>query len=109
MYAFFHALACPDGWLMADGLNGTLDLRGEFIRGWDAGRGVDSGRPLGAWQADELKRHAHQANTGRLAGNGFASGGNLLPRELNLMSATSETGGDETRPRNVALLACAKQ
>ena len=27
------------------------DLRGEFIRGWDAGRGVDAGRTLGSWQA----------------------------------------------------------
>lgn len=27
------------------------DLRGEFIRGWDHGRGVDSGRSLGSFQA----------------------------------------------------------
>jgi hypothetical protein len=27
------------------------DLRGEFIRGWDAGRGVDTGRVLGSSQA----------------------------------------------------------
>ena len=27
------------------------DLRGEFIRGWDAGRGVDAGRRLLSWQA----------------------------------------------------------
>ncbi len=26
------------------------DLRGEFIRGFDAGRGVDNGRTLGSWQ-----------------------------------------------------------
>lgn len=26
------------------------DLRGEFIRGWDAGRGVDAGRVLGSYQ-----------------------------------------------------------
>jgi hypothetical protein len=28
------------------------DTRGEFIRGWDHGRGVDSGRELGRFQAD---------------------------------------------------------
>lgn len=26
------------------------DLRGEFIRGWDNTRGIDSGRAIGAWQ-----------------------------------------------------------
>ncbi|WP_249967478.1 phage tail protein [Escherichia coli] len=26
------------------------DLRGEFIRGWDDGRGVDAGRALLNWQ-----------------------------------------------------------
>lgn len=26
------------------------DFRGEFIRGWDAGRGVDAGRELGSYQ-----------------------------------------------------------
>ncbi|WP_231679148.1 phage tail protein, partial [Ralstonia pseudosolanacearum] len=27
------------------------DLRGEFLRGWDDGRGVDSGRGIGTWQS----------------------------------------------------------
>ena len=31
------------------------DLRGEFIRGWDNGRGVDSGRSLGNWQKGSLQ------------------------------------------------------
>lgn len=36
--------------------NGHLpDLRGEFIRGWDANRGVDSGRALLSWQNDDDK------------------------------------------------------
>lgn len=30
------------------------DLRGEFIRGWDNGRGVDAGRLLGSWQQGSL-------------------------------------------------------
>ncbi len=29
------------------------DLRGEFIRGWDDGRGVDRGRGILSWQANE--------------------------------------------------------
>lgn len=32
------------------------DLRGEFIRGWDANRGVDSGRALLSWQNDAKKQ-----------------------------------------------------
>ncbi|MDU7840342.1 MAG: phage tail protein [Pantoea sp.] len=36
------------------------DLRGEFIRGWDDGRGVDSGRSIFSFQADELRSHNHR-------------------------------------------------
>ena len=32
------------------------DMRGEFIRGWDNGRGVDAGRGLLSWQNDDDKR-----------------------------------------------------
>lgn len=32
------------------------DLRGEFIRGWDANRGIDSGRALLSWQNDAKKQ-----------------------------------------------------
>lgn len=35
------------------------DLRGEFIRGWDHGRGVDDGRTLGSAQGDQNKAHTH--------------------------------------------------
>ncbi|WP_289993973.1 phage tail protein [Photorhabdus laumondii] len=40
------AEAYPDGRLP--------DLRGEFIRGWDDGRGVDSGRKLLSWQESTI-------------------------------------------------------
>ena len=80
-------------------------LNGEFIRGWDDGAGVDPGRVLGSWQADELKSHAHTGgayNTGQAA--------NLGPNLSNYMnpSNTGSAGGSETRPRNVALLAVIK-
>lgn len=32
------------------------DLRGEFIRGWDANRGIDPGRALLSWQVDDDKK-----------------------------------------------------
>jgi hypothetical protein len=80
------------------------DLRAEFIRGLDDGRGVDSGRLLGSGQADDFKAHAHTISvSGGAAGGGggeFAQGSSTLP--------TSTIGGTETRPRNIALLACIK-
>lgn len=36
------------------------DLRGEFIRGWDNGRGVDVGRGMLSVQSDEIKSHNHK-------------------------------------------------
>jgi microcystin-dependent protein len=44
------------------------DLRGEFIRGWDAARGVDSGRVFGSTQAEDNKAHDH-STTVNLAGS----------------------------------------
>ena len=35
------------------------DLRGEFIRGFDNGRGVDSGRSIASFQAGENAQHTH--------------------------------------------------
>ena len=35
------------------------NLLGEFIRGWDMGRGVDLGRNLGSEQAGDLGNHSH--------------------------------------------------
>lgn len=35
------------------------DLRGDFQRGWDDGRGVDAGRIFGSFQIDDNKVHSH--------------------------------------------------
>lgn len=35
------------------------DLRGEHIRGWDDGRGIDPGRGLGSFQEGQLLAHNH--------------------------------------------------
>lgn len=92
--------------------NGTTtfnlpDLRGEFLRGWDDGRGVDAGRVFGSAQADEFRAHTHDlayttSNNTVLTnpGSGASSGSGT--------KATSSTGGAETRPRNIALLPCIK-
>lgn len=82
------------------------DLRGEFVRGWDDGRGVDSARVFGSSQADEIKTHSHV-----LFGTNTSAGG-AGSREPGPVSGTNTstqaTGGTETRPRNIALLFCIK-
>lgn len=132
LVAWFGANAAPTGWLKCNGAAisrttyaalftaiGTTfgagdgsttfnvpDLRGEFIRGWDDSRGVDSGRVFGSAQADDFKAHTHQVkyDPARLNGGG---GGPAVDWGSSL-STTTSTGGAETRPRNIALLACIK-
>jgi hypothetical protein len=84
------------------------DLRSEFIRGWDNGRGIDSGRIFGSKQADEFKSHSHQYQLKEnRTGSGFDAWNGMSDVGMFLNNTTS-TGGTETRPRNVALLPCIK-
>ena len=39
------------------------DLRGEFVRGWDDARGIDSGRTFGSWQDGQNVSHTHTGTT----------------------------------------------
>ena len=39
------------------------DLRGEFIRGWDDGKGTDNGRTIKSTQTDQNKAHGHNGAT----------------------------------------------
>lgn len=39
------------------------DLRGEFLRGWDDGRGVDTSRGFGSTQAQAFLSHTHTGGT----------------------------------------------
>lgn len=97
------------------------DLRGEFVRGWDDGRGVDSGRVFGSAQAGDIAGHNHLAgvsfqntsvavyasSTSGLPGSATRSLAETAGAGAN-QATTSTTGGTETRPRNIALLACIK-
>lgn len=40
------------------------DLRGVFGRGWDDGRGLDSGRLIGSYQDSDNRAHGHGVNDG---------------------------------------------
>lgn len=131
--AFGNLAGCPTGWLPANGaINlsrttyaalyavyattygtydsstfGVPDLRGEFIRGMDLGRGVDSGRALGSAQAQDIQSHAHSASSGLV--HNTTPGGSFDIYSLNSSTGTTgNTGGTETRPRNVAFPYCIK-
>jgi phage-related tail fiber protein len=127
--------AAPSGWLKCNGAtfdkakypllavaypSGKLpDLRGEFIRGWDDGRSVDSGRTLLEGQADSFRSHIHKITAwdawdasvmtpndreGDLllsTDNAISSGGSINGK-YNDKYGTVSNGGDETRPRNIA-------
>lgn len=93
------------------------DLRGEFVRGWDAGRGVDAGRAFGSAQSHQFQDHVHDFSPddnvwfpGYIIGGSsdFASGagGNTLGyNKINTdyVKTGSVNVGAETRPRNIAM------
>lgn len=167
---FFAMTAAPNGWLKADGsavsrtdyatlfnaigttfgagdgsTNFNLpDLRGEFVRGFDDGRGLDAERTLGSIQTGGIPDHVHEGIYSGEEGSGYMYYGGYLPVEnggkaveggcgafpgpnKTYSPSTSinpvETDGiwsnsirtrqtqnciAETRPCNVALLACIK-
>ncbi|MBI6554686.1 tail fiber protein [Pseudomonas veronii] len=101
------------------------DLRGEFVRGWDDGRGVDAARAFGSLQLDAFQGHWHQNFYNAQASIG--SGGNAYAMSVRAPAVNSVDGiadavryaisdgvngtprtAAETRSRNVALLYCIK-
>ncbi|MBU8927330.1 phage tail protein [Enterobacter hormaechei] len=116
----------PTGWLKCNGAAFTAsqypklalaypalrlpDLRGEFIRGWDDGRGVDSGRILLSSQNHLFASHGHWFDKYYALQTGFdPTGGQFIVTadafgELitGNSNSTVSVGGSETRPRNIA-------
>lgn len=95
------------------------DLRGEFLRGWDHGKGADpdassrtdrgdgtTGDNVGTRQLDQFKNHTH--GLPREAGDGlstvFAGKQKVVYTYIN----TEGAGGNETRPRNVTVMFCVR-
>lgn len=153
MVAFFAMNSTPAGWLKANGAGlststyaalfgvigylyggsgGTFnlpDMRGEFPRMWDDGRGVDSGRGIGTAQGGAMRNL-----TGTIIGSttggeskSFVSGSgvwtvNTTPQmtgkwenftytaysRIDFNASTQVPTATEFRPRNRALLACIK-
>jgi microcystin-dependent protein len=107
----------PAGWLECNGqstagspnlipLFGTNvpDLRGEFIRGWDNGRGVDSGRVIRSAQAQDVQPHTHSYSAPTSVPTSNQAGFDAGTIFASSPSTTGSTGTAETRPRNVALM-----
>ena len=90
------------------------NLRGEFVRGWDNGRGVDASRSFGSAQGGLVESHNHTNGAFdqllRITGSGTADGSdNSAVEPDHLISGTIQPyGGTETRPRNIAMLYCIK-
>lgn len=82
------------------------DLRGEFVRGWDNSRGVDSGRAFGSTQSASVDASSLQLNlfsTTTIAHDASAEGDRTV-QAAGTATSGFISGGSETRPRNVALM-----
>lgn len=99
------------------------DLRGEFIRALDDGAGIDTGRTLASTQSYALENFTGVFNSGQYYSYAYATGvfaasGNNAHRtyasgtnaglQLTIDASRQVNTSTETRPRNVALLACIK-
>jgi len=106
-------------------LSATLpDLRGEFRRGADLGRGVDAGRVAGSAQGDAIRNITGSCGTIRLASAGSAPSGVFTGAATGVAisgTASGTAGGvggfdasavvptaNENRPRNIAVVSCIK-
>lgn len=146
--AFIPHTSLPSGWLKANGaaisrttyanlfaLIGTTfgagdgsttfnlpDLRGEFIRGFDDGRGIDTGRILGNSQGDAIRNITGyfgrvDSETDIYSGAFFNYGAVSYDANSTMSGSGKYVGFDasrivptasENRPRNIALLAIIK-
>lgn len=100
------------------------DLRGEFLRGADRGRGVDAGRVIGSAQGDAIRNITGEfvgydkdgdsggvwkgafQSLGGSAGSGGTSGFGETPTRFDASLVVPTAA--ENRPRNVALLTIIK-
>ena len=105
------------------------DLRGEFVRGWDDSRGVDSGRSFASFQADQNKSHSHSASSSvsdpghshvfqrpgfRTSANDpqatsvcefeYNANTSHVTTGISVSTSIGADGGSQARPRNIALM-----
>ena len=91
------------------------DLRGEFIRGYDDSRGVDSGRGFATYQQHQFQTHTHDIPIHAVGNQDWSGGINDRPaaddasfiRNVEGGAPNASNGGfngAETRPRNINFL-----
>jgi hypothetical protein len=94
------------------------EYRGEYLRAWDNGRGIDASRAMGDLQLDAFQGHVHPiwtsgGNLGSAAGLAQSSGASGAYDVFMLPAGTGPTSdgahgtprvASETRPRNVSTL-----
>lgn len=83
------------------------DGRAYFPRGFDDGRGIDSGRVFGSTQDDQNLAHTHTLPYFNDTSTSIAA----CTYHTNIVgygSATGSSGGTEARPKNIAWLCCIK-
>ncbi|MEQ9908163.1 phage tail protein [Pectobacterium odoriferum] len=129
----FPAAVAPTGWLKCNGQSfdktlypilasrypsGVLpDLRGEFVRGWDDGRGADSGRALLSAQSDAIRNITGKFETADLQNyvpsgafadvtrTGAGISGSFVGvyhTEIDFDASKVVPTANENRPRNIA-------
>lgn len=110
--ATFSAATYPKLALVFPGLVLT-EARGEFLRIWDDGRGVDAGRGLLSAQGHTYQSHSHRllmsagsAGTSNVIGIDSSLNGtftyNINQPDGGRLQAIENAGDTETRPRNIA-------
>lgn len=124
----------PTGWMKCNGSRFSLtgypalaavfpsgvlpDLRGEFIRGWDDGRGVDAGRAIMTTQEDAIQNITGEVgfiqyfgethHSGALFPGGAQNitnvdpGGDTRAQSVFFDASRSVRTASENRPRNIA-------
>jgi microcystin-dependent protein len=84
------------------------DLRGYFVRGSGTNSDGAAAGSFGVKQQDEIKSHTHPfAYIGAVNTSG-RSGDSTRALQSNRTGDTDATGGDETRPKNIAMRYCIK-
>jgi microcystin-dependent protein len=114
--------AIGDGWGAGTGTNFRVpDLRGQFMRGWDNGKGTDNdagtrtalysggatGDNVGSYQSDGFKAHFHADFSTNSSGEVVASGTGAVVQgaeNSDFYQNGGTTGGAETRPKNAYVL-----
>ncbi|TKU96562.1 phage tail protein [Citrobacter sp. wls617] len=102
----FSAAEYPKLALMWPGLF-IPDMRGEFIRIFDDGRGVNPIQPLLGWADSRLKEHTHVLPTGRMAVgvDDVSSTWVVVENDVatpKISTKTQSGGAGETAPRSIA-------